>query len=94
MKYLLVDLSGKVDNYDKALYQALEKELSKGKSSIQLLIPGHGLIRLIPNKFSQTEFIVKRLIKALEGVITFTCFYMLLLRKLILFISNGYLLLK
>ena len=24
MKYLLVDLSGKVDNYDKALYQALE----------------------------------------------------------------------
>ena len=44
MKYLLVDLSGKVDNYDKALYQALEKELSNEKSSIQLLIPGHGLI--------------------------------------------------
>lgn len=77
MKYLLVDLSGKVDNYDKALYQALEKELSKGKSSIQLLIPGHGLIRLIPNKFSQTEFIVKRLIKALEGLINYI--YLLLL---------------
>ena len=71
MKYLLVDLSGKVDNYDKALYQALEKELSNEKSSIQLLIPGHGLIRLIPNKFSQTEFIVKRLIKALEGGINY-----------------------
>ena len=35
------------------------------------MIPGHGLIRLIPNKFSQTEFIVKRLIKALEGGINY-----------------------
>lgn len=77
MNYLLVDLSGKVDNYDKALYYALEQELSEEKSLIRLLIPGHGLIRLIPKKFSQTEFIVKRLVKVLEGLLNY--FYLLLL---------------
>lgn len=77
MNYLLVDLSGKVNNYDKALYDALKHELSEGKSSVRLLIPGHGLVRLIPKKNSQTEFIIKRLVKVLEGLLNY--FYLLLL---------------
>ena len=65
-KVLIVDISGKVALYDKALFHALEKE-NKENVIISLLIPGNGLLRIIPRKYSHSSHIIKRLFKVVEG---------------------------
>lgn len=68
--YLLVDISGKVDLYDEALYKAIKLLLPD--SVVKLLIPGNGLLSLVPWKFRTSKFIVKRLIKIVESFINYT----------------------
>lgn len=70
-KILIIDISGKVDNYDKALYNALLSKSQNGGTKVQLLIPGKGLLRIIPRKISQTEFILKRLAKVIEVMVNY-----------------------
>lgn len=72
-KYYIKDISGKVMNYDLALYKAIKKEAKE--VSVRFLAPGYGLLSLIPKKWQYSENIVKRLVKVLEGLLNyvFTC---------------------
>ena len=67
----LVDISGKVDRYDRALYKALHDVDER----VRLLVPTSGLLSLVPNKFRDNDILIKRLVKALEGL----CNYMYLM---------------
>lgn len=77
MNYLMVDISGKVLNYDIALCEALSKVLPSS-DHLLFLAPKiepekincdcRRLISLIPRFLTNSENIVKRGIKALEGV--------------------------
>lgn len=69
-KFIIVDISGKVDKYDKALANSLTNVSMSG--SISLLYPGHGLISLVPQRFKNSGNIVKRLVKVVEGGINYT----------------------
>ena len=73
MKVILLDISGKVINYDLALYEAIKKEAKD--ASVSFLAPGYGLLSLIPKKWQYSENIVKRLVKVVEGLLNyvFTC---------------------
>lgn len=81
MKYLMVDISGKVPLYDKALCEALSQELEKNGDSLELLsanirpsllkCKSRRLISLIPSKLQNSEHVVKRGIKAFEGVLNY-----------------------
>ena len=72
-KYYIIDISGKVVNYDLALYEAIKKEAKD--TSVRFLSPGYGLLSLIPKKWQYSENIVKRLVKVAEGLLNnaFTC---------------------
>lgn len=58
MKVILLDISGKVVNYDLALFDAIKKEVKD--DSVWFLAPGYGLLSLIPKKWKYSENIVKR----------------------------------
>ena len=68
-KYLVVDISGKVELYDEALFNALQKNTAY--SSARLLYPGKGLISLVPRKYKNSEHIFKRLLKVIEGLLNY-----------------------
>lgn len=72
-KYYIKDISGKVVNYDLALYDAIKKEVKD--ASVRFLAPGYGLLSLIPKRWQYSENIVKRLVKVVEGLLNyaFTC---------------------
>lgn len=80
MNYLMVDISGKVLNYDIALCESLSKILSPNdhlKFLAANIIPAEikcdcrKLISLIPKSLQNSENIVKRSFKALEGVVNY-----------------------
>ena len=73
MKVILLDISGKVVNYDLALFEALNKESEY--ISIEYYIPSHGLLSLIPKKWQFSLNIGKRVVKVVEGLLNyaFTC---------------------
>lgn len=73
MKVILLDISGKVENYDLALYDAIKKEAND--ASVRLLTPGFGLLSLIPKRWQYTLNIFKRLVKVGEGLLNYvyTC---------------------
>ena len=80
MNCLMVDISGKVLNYDIALCEALVKALSpkdRLKFFAANVVPGKikcdcsKLISLIPRTKQNSENIIKRGIKALEGVVNY-----------------------
>ena len=73
MKVILLYISGKVVNYDLALFDAIKKEVKD--DSVWFLAPGYGLLSLIPKKWKYSENIVKRLVKVAEGLLNyaFTC---------------------
>ena len=73
MKVILLDISGKVVNYDLALFEALNKESEY--ISIEYYIPSHGLLSLIPKKWQSSLNIGKRVVKVVEGLLNyaFTC---------------------
>lgn len=67
------DISGKVMNYDLALFEAIKK-VSVG-SSVSYFAPGRGLLSLVPEKYQHSEYIIKRLVKVIEGLLNYayTC---------------------
>ena len=69
MLYYIEDISGKVEKYDVALLNAIISETSD--SSVKLLLPGSGLISLVPRKFKNSENIIKRLLKVVEGLFNY-----------------------
>ena len=83
MKAFIIDLSGKVINYDLSLYHAID--MSDGSVDVKLLIPDSKndvdgvihLLSLVPSKYKYTEQPLKRIVKAIEGVVNYT--YILLL---------------
>ena len=73
-KVLIVDISGKVELYDKTLFHALEENCI-GEVKTTLLVPGNGLLRIIPRKYCNSSHIIKRLLKVIEGLLNY--FYLL-----------------
>ena len=72
-KYYIEDISGKVENYDLALYDAIKKEAND--ASVRLFAPGYGLLSLIPKRWQYKINIFKRLVKVAEGLLNYayTC---------------------
>lgn len=72
-KYYIEDISGKVENYDLALYDAIKKEAND--ASVRLFAPGYGLLSLIPKRWQYSLNIFKRLVKVAEGLLNYayTC---------------------
>lgn len=72
-KYYIKDISGKVENYDLALYDAIKKEAND--ASVRLFAPGYGLLSLIPKRWQYTINIFKRIVKVAEGLLNYayTC---------------------
>ena len=68
-KYYIEDISGKVENYDHALYDAIKKEAND--ASVRLFAPGYGLLSLIPKRWQYTLNIFKRLVKVAEGLLNY-----------------------
>lgn len=70
-RVIIFDVSGKVLKYDEALFRAIFKKSLSACFNISLYTPGHGLLQLVPKRFSQSESRLKRLIKALESTINY-----------------------
>lgn len=68
MKILIADLTGRTRLYDKMLFSSMS-ELFGNK--VDLLMPGHGLLCLIPKKLQSSSNLIKRLIKILECLINY-----------------------
>lgn len=66
-----VDITGRVGRYDRALFNALSNSNKDADVTLKLLIPGIHLIRLIPRKFNSSGFILKRLVKIIEGILNY-----------------------
>lgn len=75
---LLVDISGKVTSYDLSLFEAI---CEQSVDSVSLLYPGHGLMKMIPEKFHTSTNIAKRLVKVFEGLINYLFLSAILLFK-------------
>ena len=73
MKVILLDISGKVINYDLALYDAIKKEADD--ALVKFFAPGYGLLSLIPKRWQHSNDIIKRLVKVAEGLLNYayTC---------------------
>lgn len=69
INYIIVDLSGKVELYDKSLVDAIANELKQG--DVRLLLPGGGLLSLVPRKFKNSESFLKRATKVIEGLLNY-----------------------
>lgn len=69
----IVDISGKVKNYDLALFDAIKKEAND--ASVKFFAPGYGLLSLIPKRWKHSNGIIKRLVKVAEGLLNYayTC---------------------
>lgn len=88
MRVYVIDISGRVVNYDLSLCRAL---LASSENNIKLLLAdapkevmnGHviPLIRLVPGKFKSAEIIVKRLIKATESFINYLYIFFIFIFK-------------
>lgn len=85
MNYLMVDISGKVLNYDIALCEALSEVLpskdhlvffAANVNPAKVNCDCRKMISLIPKSIQNSENIVKRCFKALEGAINY--FYLIL----------------
>lgn len=79
MRVYIVDISGRVTQYDFALYNAIKEDTSVSEaklfmSDVQDSQKGNGvvsLLRLIPNKYKNSESVIKRVFKALEGLLNY-----------------------
>ncbi len=80
MKYLMVDISGKVPKYDVALSEAIASCLSPNDEFTLLAAninpksvecKSKRLLSLVPKKFQNSENIFKRVVKALEGLLNY-----------------------
>ena len=69
-KYLIIDITGRVELYDQALAEALEAA-SDEDEKVELLLPRKGLISLIPKKYQNSENAIKRAIKVGEAILNY-----------------------
>lgn len=85
MDVFVIDISGKVNNYDCSLCNSLYK-----LADVTLVTQLDGLdysgkkfepIRLVPNKFKGSENIVKRLVKSVEVIINYILVLIYILKK-------------
>ena len=80
MNYLMVDISGKVLNYDIALCEALFKNVSK-KDQLKLFAanidpskiecPSKKMLSLVPKSLQNSRNKIKRSVKILEGIVNY-----------------------
>lgn len=77
MNILIVDISGRVDIYDDALFTSMKSVRPENK--YRLLRPKKGLLNLIPNRFKTSESLLKRLVKVFEALLN----YLFLLASLV-----------
>ena len=87
MRYYIVDISGRVVDYDVALFNAVYKS-AKEDEKVELFIADapkdtqHSnikrLLSLIPSKLKTSESRIKRLLKALETIINYIYIYILI----------------
>ena len=68
-KYYIEDISGKVINYDLALYDAIKKEAND--ASVRFFAPEYGLLSLIPKRWQYVNNIIKRFVKVVEGLLNY-----------------------
>lgn len=78
MKYFILDISGKVPNYNLALWQSLSEDKDNQyklfASNLKQGAKGKGLYRLrsvIPEKYKCSKHIIKQLVKASEGIVNY-----------------------
>lgn len=80
MNYLMVDISGKVLNYDIALCEALFKNLSKNDylklfaaniDSSKIECPSKKMLSLVPKSLQNSRNKIKRGVKILEGIVNY-----------------------
>lgn len=79
MRILAVDISGKVDKYDRALYESVKASLQAEDQmvfacptySIQTQLPPLSLCNLIPKKHKHSKHLWKRMLKVVEGIINY-----------------------
>lgn len=79
MRVYIIDISGRVTQYDYALYNAVKG--ASMASEVKLFMPDvqdsqknegvFSLLKLIPNKYKNSESTFKRLFKALEGMLNY-----------------------
>lgn len=74
----MVDISGRVDLYDRALVKALA-DYNTSDYQISLLIPGQGLLSLVPRKYKTSTSLIKHSVKALEGLLNYIWIILLVL---------------
>ncbi len=75
---LILDLSGKVIIYDDALADAIKEKYP----STRLLYPTKGLLSLVPKKYRDTEILLKRLTKVVEGLLNYIyVLFLILVRR-------------
>lgn len=88
MNYLMVDISGKVLNYDVALCEAMFRNMSKNDrlklfaaniDSLKIECPSKKMLSLVPKFLRNSENKVKRGVKALEGIVNYLYLLMYLL---------------
>lgn len=77
VNYIIEDISGKVELYDKSLFNAIAKELKLGGA--RLLLPGEGLLSLVPRKYKSSESLIKRATKVIEGLLNY-CLILLFIK--------------
>lgn len=85
----IVDISGKTVNYDMSLFKAIRN--CESGADVKLLISNAPknpcndavikLLSLIPAKYYNTEFIIKRALKAFEGLVNYVFLWLLCLYK-------------
>lgn len=79
MRILAVDISGKVDKYDRALYESVKASLQAEDQvtfacptyCIQEQLPPLSLCNLIPKKHKHSRHLWKRMLKVVEGIINY-----------------------
>lgn len=69
INYIIEDLSGKVELYDESLAKAITNELKQ--CEVRLLLPGDGLLSLVPKKFKNSVSFIKRGTKVIEGLLNY-----------------------
>ena len=69
MRVIMLDISGKVLNYDLALVDALKKK--SVDTNVEFFAPGRDLLSLIPRRWQHSNNTVKRFIKVGEGLLNY-----------------------
>lgn len=60
----ILDISGRVEKYDLALYESISQE--KQGHGVRMLMPGMGLLSLVPRRYKTSMSVLKRTLKGLE----------------------------